>query len=157
MKVVVRTVLNAPAARVWDEVRTTRLLEHVAAPLVRFDPVSPPAFPETWQEGRYLVRNRLFGVIGFGQQWIGISYPTDPSTPAGERFVIRDDGQGDLARTWDHHIVVQALPDGRALYTDTVEVRAGVLTPLVWLFASLFYRHRQRRWRDLVARGFRYA
>ena len=51
---------------------------------------------------------------------------------------------------------MQALPDGRTRYTDSVEVRAGLLTPLVWAFATAFYRHRQRRWRRLVRRGFRY-
>ena len=35
--------------------------------------------------------------------------------------------------------------------------RAGVLTPFIWLFAQLFYRHRQSRWRRLVANGFDYA
>jgi hypothetical protein len=43
------------------------------------------------------------------------------------------------------------------LSRDTVEVRAGVLTPFIWLFAQLFYRHRQRRWRALVARRFAYG
>lgn len=31
-----------------------------------------------------------------------------------------------------------------------VEIRAGVLTPLVWLFAQVFFRYRQMRWRSLL-------
>jgi transglutaminase-like putative cysteine protease len=42
-------------------------------------------------------------------------------------------------------------------YTDTVEVRAGPLTVIVWMFAQAFYRHRQRRWRSLVRHGFRFG
>jgi len=35
-----------------------------------------------------------------------------------------------------------------------VTIKAGVLTPFVWLFARLFYAHRQRRWATLAAKGF---
>jgi hypothetical protein len=38
---------------------------------------------------------------------------------------------------------------GRCRYSDEIEVRAGALPPLVWLYAQLFYRYRQRRWRRL--------
>jgi len=35
-----------------------------------------------------------------------------------------------------------------------VTIEAGILTPFVWLFARLFYAHRQRRWAALAAKGF---
>jgi len=35
-------------------------------------------------------------------------------------------------------------------YTDEIEIQAGWLTPGIWLFAQLFYRHRQRRWKALL-------
>jgi len=40
---------------------------------------------------------------------------------------------------------------------DRVANNAGILTPCIWLFAQLFYRHRQRRWRQLVKGGFTYV
>ncbi|MBN8607821.1 MAG: hypothetical protein J0L81_12970 [Caulobacterales bacterium] len=47
-------------------------------------------------------------------------------------------------------------PDGDgALYRDRVRVEAGLLTPGVWMFAALFFRWRQMRWRALVKRGFK--
>lgn len=96
------------------------------------------------------MRLRLLGVLPLGAHWIVISFP------AGEEFELYDRGHGRLARTWNHRITVQALPDGRTRYTDRVDVRAGPLTPLIWLFAQVFYRHRQCRWRHLVRRHFRY-
>ncbi len=69
---------------------------------------------------------------------------------------LRDDGRGTLASTWDHLIVIQASGHGCS-YTDRIEVKAGVLTLLVWSFAWVFYLHRQRRWRRLVASGFSYG
>lgn len=68
---------------------------------------------------------------------------------------LRDDGRGTLATKWDHLITIQASEQGS--YTDRVEVRAGVLTPFVWLFSWFFYRHRQRRWQRLIANGFAYG
>jgi hypothetical protein len=38
MRATVRTVLDAPAERVWQEVRTIRLLRHVAGPILVFRP-----------------------------------------------------------------------------------------------------------------------
>jgi hypothetical protein len=150
------TRLDAPIERVWDELQTTRLLVHVAAPMVRFTPIEPAALPERWREGRYRVRMTLLGVLPAGTQVIAIS-KAEAAGASGPRYVLRDDGAGDLAKTWDHVITLEPLPDGATLYRDRVEVKAGVLTPVVWLFAQAFYRHRQRRWRRLVGRGFSYT
>lgn len=147
------TRLDAPIARVWDELQTTRLLVHVAAPMVHFTPLEPAALPERWSEGRYRVRMKVFGVLPSGTQVIAIS-KAESQEGGARRFTLRDNGSGDLAKTWDHVITLQELPDGATMYRDRVEVRAGLLTPVVWLFAQVFYRHRQRRWRRLVARGF---
>jgi len=41
-------------------------------------------------------------------------------------------------------------------YIDDVEIHAGPLTVPAWLFAQLFYLHRQRRLSRVVAAGFSY-
>jgi ligand-binding SRPBCC domain-containing protein len=146
------TILDAPPERVWAAVRTPAVLEHVAAPLVTFEPVEPPAFPETWDEDEYLVAIRLFGVLPLGRQWVRVRYVTVRETPGEQFYQLRDDGSGSLASTWDHRITLRETADGVTAYTDEVRVEAGVLTSLVWLFAHAFYRYRQRRWRRLVAR-----
>lgn len=144
------TILDAPPERVWAVVQTPALLERVAAPLVTFEPVDPETFPETWDEADYLVWMRLFGLLPLGRQWVRVRTLEVRKTP-GERFYrLRDDGSGTLASTWDHVITVRETPDGVTAYTDEIRVEAGVLTPLVWLFAQAFYRHRQHRWRRLV-------
>jgi hypothetical protein len=155
MRLSVRTVLGAPAARVWDEVRLPRLWLHVSAPLLAFDPIDPPELPETWIEGRYRVRMRLFGVLPIGHQWVVTSLPRPEDHERGV-YRIRDEGSGDIVQVWDHRVVIRARDDGRTGYRDDVEVRAGLWTPLVWAFAHVFYRYRQARWRALARRSFRY-
>lgn len=155
MRVVVRTVLDAPVERIWAEVKTPRLLSYVAAPLIVFDLIDPKTMPAHWGDGRYLVSMRFLGLIPIGRQWI-VSSTLRPEDQARGVFRIRDNGMGDIAKVWDHLIVIEAQADGRTAYRDEVEVKAGVLTLGVWLFANWFYRHRQSRWRRLVRQGFRY-
>lgn len=156
MKVIVRTRLEASAERVWSELKTSRLLTYVTAPLQKFVPVKPPALPEIWSEGDYQVKLLSFGVLPTGKQTISISYPeSDPLRPNILR--LRDNGSGDLARVWDHMITLEPLSSSQCLYEDSVEVKAGLLTPFIWGYAWMFYHWRQMRWRRLVAANFDYS
>ncbi|ADV67607.1 hypothetical protein [Deinococcus maricopensis] len=155
MRLTLSTTLNAPVGRVWAHVQQPALLRFVAAPLQTFEPLRPATWPARWAAGEYVVHVRVLGVRLSGTHCISVSFP-DPDTMRGrERFELHDHGHGRLARTWNHDIIVQALPDGRTRYTDRVEVRAGLFTPFVWAYAQVFYRHRQRRWRQLVRQAFR--
>lgn len=146
------TQLNASADAVWEAVRQPKLLLYVARGVLSFKPVNPPVFPDRWEPGDYEVALYWKGVVPVGRQIIGVSFP-DPQN--GVRYV-RDNGRSRLIRVWDHLIAIAPTPDGRALYTDTLRLDAGALTPAVALFAERFYRHRQRRWRALADNGFDY-
>lgn len=152
MRIRLTTVLNCPKERAWQAVQTTRLLEYIAAPLVRFDPLQPSRLPETWVEGSYQVSMKIFGWFSFGKHWIVISKPQAENGP----YHIRDNGYGDHIKKWDHWINIQDALDEKTLYTDQVDIEAGLLTPVVWLFSQVFYRYRQRRWRELVKNNFQY-
>lgn len=125
-------------------------LVFAAAPVLRFDPVDGTCFPERWETGTVLqLRLYLFGIIPAG--WHGIELVrVDPEAGA---MVSRERGR--IAQVWNHRIDFRETAPGRVEYADEIEIRAGLLTPLVWLFAQLFYRHRQRRWRKLLRRSAR--
>lgn len=156
MLVELTTTLDIPPHQAWQEVQTTRLLAYIAAPLVQFEPLAPPVWPPVWQEQQYLVAMNVFGVIPFGTHSINISIPRRTDVPGERMYQLRDNGSGDVISTWDHLITIKETADGTTHYTDRVEIRAGVLTPLVWLFASIFYRYRQHNWRRLVRTNFAY-
>jgi len=117
--------------------------------MITFAPLDPPGFPARWRPGEYRVALRLFG-LPIGQQVLRLS------TPPAQGFVrfLRDNGGGGLATVWDHRIRIEP-DDFGTRYTDILRVEAGWRTPAVATFARLFYRHRQRRWRHLAARGLR--
>lgn len=145
MRLALETSLPIAAADAFARVRTPALLEHVAAPLLRFVPIDPPVFPPFWAESDYRVQVKLFGVVPLGRQTIAISIGALEGA-----FAVRDNGSGDLAQRWDHRITIVPDGEGRCTYRDEVEIEAGPLTPIVWAFANYFYRHRQRRWRKLA-------
>lgn len=152
MKVEVSSYFPCTFEQCAAQLQTTRLLEYVSRPLLCFVPIDPPVLPAMWQVGNYCVGLRLFGLIPLAQQAIVISIPHAGADSA----ELRDNGYGSFIARWDHRILMRR--DGAGVhYTDRVDIDAGVLTPLVWAFASVFYRHRQRRWKKLIASGFVYA
>ena len=145
--------LDCDPDHAWALVRSPGLLRHIAAPLVTFKPIDPPAFPERWEERRYTVAMRAFGVIPLGRQDVVIRFDeAHPDAPDGAR-TVRDAGSGDLMKTWDHWIFIAPHPEGGTRYIDQVSVEAGWLTPFAAVFARLFYVWRQHRWRGVVRRG----
>lgn len=152
MRLAISTLLNTPAERAWTEVQSSRLLAYIAWPLLTFKPMLSNRFPMVWTDGTHPVRVRGFGVVPMGKQMIGTTRPK----LGPERYQIRDNGSGDFASRWDHLITIETTGPDQCRYTDEVEVRAGIFTPVVWGFAVMFYTHRQRRWRQLVGRGFAY-
>jgi ligand-binding SRPBCC domain-containing protein len=146
------TRLPAPAERVWTLLQKPQTLREVAQGWLFFEPVLPPVLPEQWpdQGGDFTVRLRAFGVLPLGHQVIAVRFPpADPEATPGTRCVL-DQGHGRLVRVWAHRIEV--VPEGptHCRYTDHLRLEAGLLTPVVWLWAKGFYRHRQRRWHTLL-------
>ncbi|MFV0300380.1 MAG: hypothetical protein ACK5IP_05805 [Paracoccus sp. (in: a-proteobacteria)] len=144
----VETYLDASPGVVRDAANRPRLLVYVAHPMIRFVPIRPARFPETWLDGEYLVGLRWRGLVPIGRQTVRISHPA----PAEGQWLMLDDGGGTLIRRWRH--LVSVAPEGRgSRYRDRVEVEAGRLTPFVADFARRFYAHRQGRWRGLIRAG----
>ena len=116
-------------------------------PLAKVVPVDAPEFPERWTEGATVrCRSYLFDVLPIGTRGIFL----ERIDPVARQIQSREFDL--LVRRWDHLIQLRPTGDGRTLYSDKIELEAGFLTVLVWLFAQWFYRHRQRRWRRVANR-----
>lgn len=153
MKVSIQSTLECSAEKAIMAVTTSKLMLTVCKPLVRFVPIRPNILPETWGPGDYTVKIYLFGIIPFGKHTIRISFPKPNSQ---NLFQLRDSGGGQVAPTWDHLITIQSISSTWTLYKDDVEIKAGIITFFVWIFAQYYYWHRQRRWKRLVKNNFDY-
>lgn len=119
--------------------------------MVTFQPIEPAPLPEFWVEGTHWVKLLLFGFLPLGRQAIVISFPA-----VDDIFMLRDNGYSALINQWDHTITLEQIGN-QVRYRDEIRIAAGILTPLVWLFAGVFFRHRQRRLKVLATRGFDYG
>jgi ligand-binding SRPBCC domain-containing protein len=137
------THLEAPAASVWQAVRSPRTFVTVTRGLLRLPVVESRT--DEWQQGEEVVGwTWLFGVLPFNRHHLTVARIDH------DRMILTSDEHGGLIRSWVHDIVVEPLGEDRCRYTDRVVIDAGWATLPVTAFAWLFYRVRQRRWRELA-------
>ena len=96
------------------------------------------------------MRLRMLGLLPMGTQLIRLSDETLP----GER-VVHDEGRPltgamRIVRRWHHRMVISDAGDGRTRFRDTLDVGAGLLTPVAWLGFWGFWQLRARRLRRLA-------
>ncbi|WP_207796488.1 hypothetical protein [Pseudohalioglobus lutimaris] len=132
------------------EVKTPSLLMYISHPLLVFEPVNGTVVPEVWEEKTYWFRLKLFGVVPLGTQVLRITFDEENAV-----FRFCDDGYSRLIRRWYHLIIIQG-EGGVTQYRDTLDLKAGIATPFVWLFARVFFAHRQKRLRQIALSGFNY-
>jgi hypothetical protein len=145
MRARISTTFNCTSEQLWNEIRHPASLRFVAAPLLHFEPLVPGGLDSDWVVGKtYLLRLSLFGFLPACEHHITLTR-IDRVTNLIERKE-----SGALARIWNHTIRFHPLENGKLHYTDEIEIQAGLLTWVIWAFAHLFYRHRQRRWKNLL-------
>lgn len=141
----ISAVFECTEKQLWDKIIEPRSLQYVAAPLLHFEPLVAGELDGEWSVGKtYVVRLSSFGFLPLGQHRIKI-VTIDRATNT-----IESQESGSLARVWNHTIRFHPAGAGQLHYTDEIEIKAGLLTPCIWAFAHLFYRHRQRRWKKLI-------
>jgi hypothetical protein len=143
MIVKVSTLLETTADLAWRNAKRTATLLHVTRGLLGFRGVGQ--MPEEWRPGDR-VRTRLFffHVVPAWEHELGVVGMDEA------RHEFHSAEHGGPVRTWNHRIAVEPVSATRCRYTDEIDIRAGWLTPAVWLFAQVFYRYRQMRWRRLA-------
>jgi ligand-binding SRPBCC domain-containing protein len=139
----VGTELAASPERVWETVQKVDTLRYVTRGLLGFRPLTP--VHDGLGEGEVIrIRLLFFHVLPAWTHEIRIVRVDD------EARRIETDEHGGAVKTWNHRISVDPHGGGHTYYTDRIEIGAGPLTPLIWGYAQLFYRYRQRRWRRLA-------
>ena len=116
---------------------------------LKFHPIEPNSFSSKWVERQFSIKMFAFHFLPIGKQIIGIEFPQKS-----DHWVLRDNGSGSIAKTWDHLIFLES-EGGGTRYTDEVSIDAGLFTLPIYIYAFIFYSYRQMRWRKLVNLNFR--
>ena len=141
----VTTRLPVRAEVAWDAVKRTDTLRYVTRGLLGFR--TEGGTPERLAEGdTHRLRLLFFGVLPAWRHEIHVMRVDEQARE------IRTEERGGPVRDWRHRITVDDEGWGCTRYTDELDISAGALTPLVRLYAQLFYRYRQARWRRLARR-----
>lgn len=134
-----------PASKetVFCKLQQLKTLQYIAWPFAGFEPIGKTV--STWEVGSTSAyRFRLFGVIPFGTHTIHI-VRFDPDG-------ISSCEENEHVPVWNHDITLKAVDAKHTRYTDRVEIQAGWKTVFIWLWANVFYAHRQRKWIRLLKR-----
>lgn len=146
LKVIRTSVFPASAETVFARLKELPTLQKVAYPWASFMPLKVEQQRE-WHAGEdYDFRFRVFCLIPFGIHHIHVV-----------RFGIKEgiytQEHNDHVPVWNHEIRLRPTDEHHCVYTDHVEIDAGWKTPLIWIWAKLFYARRQRRWIQLLNKG----
>jgi ligand-binding SRPBCC domain-containing protein len=139
------TILDAPADTVWQAVLTPQSFVTVTRGMLRMPALTGRTRP--WQQGEKIVDwVWLFGVVPCHRHDLTVEL-VDPTAR-----LLRSNERGGLIRSWRHDISLEPIDERRCRYTDRLDIDAGWATLPVTGFAWVFYRYRQRRWRQLARR-----
>lgn len=143
LKVIRTSVFPASAETVFARLKELSTLQKVAFPWASFIPLQTGQQIQ-WQTGEnYDFRFRVFCLIPFGTHHIHV-------VRFGLKEGIYTQEYNDHVPVWNHEIQLRPIDEHHCAYTDQVEIDAGWKTPLIWMWAKLFYAHRQRRWSRIL-------
>lgn len=141
------TPLEAPAEAVWAAVKTPAAFRTVTRRLLALPVIR--GRQDQWRSGETVVGwVFLFGFLPFSRHHLHIASIDDATR------TLRSREFGGLITIWNHDIEVVPIDATTCRYLDRIEIDAGIVTPLIVLYAKWFYWMRQRRWRAF-AKGLR--
>ncbi|OQW53843.1 MAG: hypothetical protein A4S09_06400 [Proteobacteria bacterium SG_bin7] len=144
MKVFISSKLPCDADRAFALVKKSSTLVHVAWPMAKIVP-SRNSFPEQWVQGKKVYcKSYLFGIVPVGERSIYFER-IDP-----HKREIQTRENDPLVQKWDHLISIKPIDSSSCIYADEIDIKAGLITFVVWMWAMCFYKHRQSRWLKLL-------
>jgi len=137
------TILDTDADNAWRLIKKPSTFLFVARGLLGVS--GSRNWPDEWCAGQTInTRLWLFHLLPAWRHEIRVLSLDDSSR------VIKTAEKGGLVQTWNHALLVEPISADRCRYTDKLDVDAGILNLLVWLFLQTFFRYRQMRLRKLA-------
>lgn len=141
------TDLPLAAERACELAQNPAMFAFVVRPVLRVSGLPEtfaPAEEEAVRSGERELTARLW--------WLGVlpGWRHRLRVVAATATELRTRERGGPVRAWNHTLTFEPTGERSCRYTDTVELDAGPLTPLVWCFAQGLFRWRQARWRQLA-------
>jgi hypothetical protein len=137
------TYLPAAAEKVWRTLLRRDTFLHITHGMLGFR--GSESWPEVFREGTVIHTRLLFFHVIPGWKHALRVVRVDRDT-----FTLLSEESGGIVKAWNHRIRLEPQSHDRCRYTDEIDIEAGLFTPLIWVWAHIFYRYRQHRWRRLA-------
>ena len=148
MKLSTKININWPVIKTFNALKSPAMMQRVAWPVVIFKPVKPDIFPEQWEQGIvYRMNMYLLGFLPMGWQELKISSQQDEVNKV---YILRDVGPGWAVKWWDHKVVLKSVAENITNYDEILELKTGLLGPIIWLGMKLLFFWRKYRWLKLT-------
>jgi hypothetical protein len=139
MIIKVTSIFPANRKVIFAKLQEIETLRYICAPLAQFTSLEKS---QKWQTGATFRFKLTACGLGFGVHTIKVKkFEID-------RILTNEHNKN--VPVWNHIILLEKHGENHTKYSDIVEVRAGWKTPFIWIWANVFYRHRQRKWRELL-------
>jgi hypothetical protein len=139
MIIKVASIFPASRETVFEKLQEIETLRYICSPLATFTPLDNSL---KWQAGAVFRFDLTACGLNFGVHTINVKkFDIDK--------ILTHEHNKEIP-VWNHMILLEKYGKNHTKYTDIVDVRAGWKTPFIWLWANVFYRHRQRKWRELL-------
>ena len=150
MQVKITSIFNDNIKNIYQNVQNPYLLLKVASPVLKFEPIHPLTLPNRWELNKiYKLKLYFFNFLPIGFHNIKVVKIDS------ENYEIVSNEHGNITNIWNHYIYLKKIDEKKTEYTDVVEIKAGFLTFFVYIFAQYFYRHRQRKWKDIIKYNYK--
>jgi hypothetical protein len=134
------SIFPAVPEKIWPLLIRIDTLRYIAFPYAVFSLVGDTKVTE-WRKGETLrFKLRVFGFIPLGIHSIRAEEMDRVA------FIIRSREGNRFVPVWNHTITLKPSGGSFTEYTDTIELDAGLLTGVVSIWSTAFYRHRQKKW-----------
>jgi hypothetical protein len=135
----VTSIFPASREKIFEKLQEIETLRYICSPLATFTPLDSN---RKWEAGAVFRFVLTACGLKFGVHTINVKkFDIDK--------ILTHENNKEV-RVWNHIITLENSGENQTKYSDIVEVRAGWKTLFIWLWANLFYRHRQRKWRELL-------
>ncbi len=152
MNVFLRLTLDCEPDAAWRAIANPAVFKAVSSPLMKISSKEKDGFPEAWLgDGPHEVSMRLLGIIPLGRQTIDISFT---QRPGGVRMMVDSgkplSGPLSVVKSWDHRMAVSETGNRQTLYRDRLVVKAGLLTPFIFIGMWTFWQIRGAKLKKLA-------
>ena len=143
IKIIISSTLNNSAEKIWTKLLNIETLVEICKPMATFKSKLNDKEMKWEINKEYIFKLFIYGFLPFGDHKI-ILKKLDK-----ENKIILSNEYNKIVKIWNHLIIMENIGENEIKYTDEVEIYAGILTLFTAIWAKLFYKHRQKKWKRI--------